>query len=153
MIILKNTKLEDLETLYFQQQDPEANVMAAFPARDYFTFMQHWNNKILNNPNNIAKTIFFNSEIAGSILSWQQESKHFVGYWIGREFWAKGIASQALSLLLEEISIRPIYAYVAEHNKASIRVLQKQGFQFLQSEKLQSPTHKEIINEWVFVLK
>ncbi|MFN8426694.1 MAG: GNAT family N-acetyltransferase [Anaerolineales bacterium] len=30
---------------------------------------------------------------AGSIGSWDMEGKREVGYWIGKEFWGKGIAT------------------------------------------------------------
>jgi RimJ/RimL family protein N-acetyltransferase len=51
-----------------------------------------------------------------------------VGYWIGREFWGRGLATRALSAFLHEVEERPIYAGVAETNVASIRVLEKCGF-------------------------
>lgn len=55
-----------------------------------------------------------------------------IGYFIGETFWGKGIASEAVALLLEYIKkhfdVIRIYAEVFEHNKASMRVLQKNGF-------------------------
>jgi RimJ/RimL family protein N-acetyltransferase len=50
-----------------------------------------------------------------------------VGYWLGREFWGKGIATQALAELVEELD-RPLYAEVSTNNIGSIRVLEKCGF-------------------------
>jgi RimJ/RimL family protein N-acetyltransferase len=51
-----------------------------------------------------------------------------VGYWIGRDFWGKGIATQALSLFLTEKKTRPLYAHVVKENIGSRRVLEKCGF-------------------------
>lgn len=51
-----------------------------------------------------------------------------LGYWIGREFWGRGIASAALSQFLHYETTRPLTAHVVKHNAASIRVLQKAGF-------------------------
>lgn len=51
-----------------------------------------------------------------------------VGYWIGREFWGRGIASAALGQFLRAEVARPLNARVAKHNTASIRVLRKAGF-------------------------
>jgi RimJ/RimL family protein N-acetyltransferase len=48
-------------------------------------------------------------------------------YWIGREFWAAG-PDAALAELLDVVDARPLYAYVAMSNLASIRVLEKCGF-------------------------
>ena len=49
-------------------------------------------------------------------------------YWLGREFWGKGIATWALTEFLVFEQCRPIYARVAKDNLASLRVLQKCGF-------------------------
>ena len=55
-----------------------------------------------------------------------------VGYFIGEEYWNKGIASVALSLACEygfkTLDIVRIHAGVYEHNLASQRVLEKCGF-------------------------
>jgi len=55
-----------------------------------------------------------------------------IGYFIGEPFWAKGIATEAVRLITEyvckEFNPVKIYAEVFEHNKASMRVLQKNGF-------------------------
>ncbi len=66
--------------------------------------------------------------VAGNIGSWQQNGQQLLGYWIGREFWGRGVATQALALLVDEVSIRPLYAHVVEHNVGSIRVLENVAF-------------------------
>jgi RimJ/RimL family protein N-acetyltransferase len=79
---------------------------------------------------NIHKTILYGDQVAGNIVSWEHDEEREVGYWLGREFWGKGIATQALSLFLEQVTTRPLVAYVVKHNLASIRVLEKCGFTF-----------------------
>ena len=54
--------------------------------------------------------------------------KREVGYWIDRAFWGRGIATTALTAFLRLEQTRPLYAGVAKHNVASIRVLEKCGF-------------------------
>ena len=66
--------------------------------------------------------------MAGNVVSWQQSGEQEVGYWLGREYWGKGIATRALSAFLDHFKTRPLYAHVAKHNRASIRVLEKCGF-------------------------
>ena len=56
------------------------------------------------------------------------DGQNAVGYWIAEHYWGRGIASRALALLLEEVTIRPLTAPVAKHNHASIRVLERCGF-------------------------
>lgn len=62
------------------------------------------------------------------MVSFQQSGETEVGYWIGKEYWGKGIATQALSDFLGHVETRLLYAHVAKHNIASLRVLQKCGF-------------------------
>jgi RimJ/RimL family protein N-acetyltransferase len=58
-----------------------------------------------------------------------------VGYWIGQDFWGRGIATRALRLFLEEVTIRPLYGRAAKDNRASIRVLEKCGFRLCGEDK------------------
>lgn len=66
--------------------------------------------------------------LAGNVLSFDFQGRREVGYWLGREFWGKGIASAALAEFLTIEPIRPLFGAVATHNAASFRVLQKCGF-------------------------
>jgi RimJ/RimL family protein N-acetyltransferase len=101
--------------------------MAAFPSRDRERFMAHWA-KIMADKTGTLKTILFDGQVAGNIVSWVQDGEQEVGYWIGREFWGKGIATKALETLLSVVTVCPLYAHVVRHNAASIRVLEKCGF-------------------------
>nr|WP_048058324.1 GNAT family protein [Pyrococcus yayanosii] len=55
-----------------------------------------------------------------------------LGYFLAKEFWGKGYATEAVSLALtyafEWINLRKVIARVYAPNKASIRVLEKNGF-------------------------
>jgi RimJ/RimL family protein N-acetyltransferase len=117
----------DLPILFEHQADPIANEMAAFRARDRDSFMAHWP-KILMNESTIIKTILYHGQVAGTVMSFIMESKREVGYWIGREYWGKGIATQALTEFLGCVNTRPLYGVVAKHNIGSRRVLEKCGF-------------------------
>jgi RimJ/RimL family protein N-acetyltransferase len=126
-LLLRDLIASDLPIFFKQQLDPVANQMADFPARDQDAFMAHWI-KILAEESNILKTILYDDQVAGNIVSWEQSGEREVGYWLGREYWGKGIATRALAAFLELVAARPLYAYVAKHNLASIRVLEKYGF-------------------------
>jgi len=102
--------------------------MALFPARDREAFDAHWR-RILADPSVTVRTIDYDGAVAGNVGSWEQEGRQLVGYWIGREFWGRGIATSALSQLVAELG-RPLYAWVARSNLGSIRVLEKCGFQW-----------------------
>ena len=101
--------------------------MAGFPARDRGPFMAHWN-RILADESVVKKTIHFQGEVAGNIVSFVNSGKREVGYWIGREFWGRGVGTRALAGFLRLETRRPLYASVARHNVASIKVLENCGF-------------------------
>ena len=101
--------------------------MAAFPPRERDAFMEHWGS-ILQDASGVHRTIELDGTVAGFVVLFGFEGRREVGYWVGREFWGRGIATRALAALLDEVSERPIYAGVAETNVASIRVLEKCGF-------------------------
>ncbi len=125
---------EDLPIFFEQQRDPIANEMADFPAREREAFFAHWRDKVLSNPNGIARTILCDGAVAGNIVSWIHSGQREVGYWLGREFWGKGIATRALEVFLSIDTTRPLHAFVVHHNLGSIRVLQKCGFTIIGSD-------------------
>jgi RimJ/RimL family protein N-acetyltransferase len=118
---------DDLPVFFDHQQDPEANRMAAFPPRERDAFMTHWHT-ILRDVTGVVRTVLLDGQVAGNVVAFDFEGRREVGYWIGRAFWGKGVATGALRTFLAEVTERPIYAGVAEHNVASIRVLEKSGF-------------------------
>lgn len=126
-VVLRDVTEADLPIFYEQQLDPDATAMAAFPSRDREAFMTHWA-KIMRDETVTQQTILYNGQVAGNIVSFPMEGETEVGYWIGKPFWGKGIATQALSAFLDLVKTRPLYAHVAKHNLASARVLQKCGF-------------------------
>jgi RimJ/RimL family protein N-acetyltransferase len=137
-LILRDVNDSDLPILFEQQLDPEATTMAAFPSRDRESFMAH-SAKIMANELMIFQAIVYNSQVAGSIGSWEMDDHWEVGYWIGKEFWGKGIATQALEQFLLIVKQRPLYAHVAKHNIGSKRVLEKNGFTVIGEDSYTNP--------------
>jgi RimJ/RimL family protein N-acetyltransferase len=125
--LLRDVSELDLDAFYEQQLDPEATRMALFPARDRESFDAHWQ-RLLTDDALTKKTIVYEGNVAGNVLSWEMDGRRLVGYWLGREFWGKGLATQALAELVDEVTARPLHAWVATSNVASIRVLEKCGF-------------------------
>lgn len=125
--MLRAVAASDLPAFFAHQSDPAAVAMAAFPARDRTAFDAHWE-RLLADPAVITRTIECGGAVAGNIGAWLQEGRVLVGFVLGREFWGRGIATGALSEFLELVAQRPLHALVAEHNRGSIRVLEKCGF-------------------------
>jgi RimJ/RimL family protein N-acetyltransferase len=126
-VTLRDVVEDDLPIFFEHQREPDANRMAAFPARDRESFFEHWH-KILADSSGVIKTIVADGAVAGNVLSFVHDGEREVGYWLGRDHYGKGIATRALAAFLAEFPPRPLYAHVAKHNRASIRVLEKCGF-------------------------
>jgi RimJ/RimL family protein N-acetyltransferase len=140
---LRDVEPDDLPLFFEHQRDPEAVAMVAFNSRDRPAFDAHWA-KILANETGLAKTIVVDGHTAGHLVSFLRDGKPEVGYWLDRAFWGRGIATDALSAFLQLEQRRPLYAGVAKHNGASIRVLQKCGFRFVTDEH-QDPGDSHVI--------
>lgn len=154
-IQLRDTEEIDLPLYFDWQRDPVANQMAAFTAKDpndRNAFMAHWS-KILNDDSVVKKTIVFEGRVVGSIAQFEMFGQPSVAYWIAREHWGQGFATEAVSQLLREVTIRPLYARAAKDNVGSLRVLEKCGFKVLRSEKGFAESRGREIEEVVLELK
>jgi RimJ/RimL family protein N-acetyltransferase len=132
-VLLRDVGEADLPVFFEHQLDPEATRIADFPSRDWEEFVAHWH-KILGDESVIKQTILFEGEVAGNVVSFVSSGEREVGYWIGREYWGKGVATRALAAFLDLERSRPLYAHVARHNAASIRVLENCGFRTMGEE-------------------
>jgi ribosomal-protein-alanine N-acetyltransferase len=56
-----------------------------------------------------------------------------LGYWVGEPHWGRGMATQAIKKIttygFKELKLHRISAYVFDFNKASMRALEKNGFE------------------------
>lgn len=62
-----------------------------------------------------------------------QRHSAMIGYWLGEAYWGRGIMTRAVGALTERALAAPdlyrVYAFVFAWNKASMRVLEKAGYQ------------------------
>jgi RimJ/RimL family protein N-acetyltransferase len=151
-VLLREVFESDLPIFYEQQLDPVATSTAAFPSRARPAFDAHWQ-KILADSRNTIRTILYEDQVAGNILSFELADKREVGYWLGREYWGKGIATRALELFLGLVQTRPLFAHVAQHNLGSLRVLQKCGFEICGEDKIPFGEPGVEVAEWILKLE
>lgn len=83
-----------------------------------------------------------------------------IGYWLGESYWGKGIISNALNdvidYIFENTEIIRLFTSVFEYNKASVRVLEKNGFRkvgiqtkaALKNGKIFDMYSYELIKDW-----
>ena len=93
---------DDLPIFFEYQLDKDANYMAAFTSKDPTdreAFNVHWE-KIRTAETVVIKTIIYEEKVVGSVLSYEDEGKPEISYWLGKGYWGRGIATQALAEFL-----------------------------------------------------
>lgn len=168
-VSLREVRREDLETLFRQVNEPEGMRMVG-SVRDSHTdhdaYMARWET-IFGNEKVTVRTIVVpggdgSEVIAGSIACFERVAEPSrpcrllpgpeIGYWLGRAFWGKGIASEAVRQFVAEVPRRPLYARAASDNVASIRVLQKAGFREIGREMFFANMRGKEIEETLMVV-
>jgi RimJ/RimL family protein N-acetyltransferase len=150
-VVLRDVSEDDLPIFFEHQRDPAANRMADFPARDRDAFMAHWT-KIMRDATVVTRTVVVEGHVAGNVVCWGPSDDRAVGYWIGRDYWGKGVATRALESFLLLLGTRPLYAHVAKHNLASLRVLQKCGFTISGTAQVASSASSVDVEELILKL-
>ncbi|NDZ61640.1 GNAT family N-acetyltransferase [Streptomyces anulatus] len=129
---LRNVETADLEAFLAYEHDPEAVRRSRFPPREREAFMTHWTTRVLGDPANLVRTVVVDEgttgNVAGNIVAWWEGERRFIGYWLGRPYWGRGIGTRALTAFLELETARPLYADPAVGNTGSVRLLEKCGF-------------------------
>jgi ribosomal-protein-alanine N-acetyltransferase len=103
--------------------------------------------------------VVYNGKIAGSIgcvLKTDINRKTVeIGYFIGENFWGKGIATEAVKQLVDFISTRlsvvRVETHVFAHNKISMKVLQKNGFYLEAINRKAAIKNNVLIDDYVWV--
>ena len=120
----------DLPIFFEHQRDPLGVYMAAFTVKDpddRAAFDDHWC-RLRNDPTILMRTIEVDGQPAGHVSSYVGNVGLEVTYWLGREYWGRGIASAALQAFLLAQTHRPLRGRAAADNAASLRVMEKCGF-------------------------
>jgi RimJ/RimL family protein N-acetyltransferase len=139
VVSLRPLAASDLPILFEQQRDPEANRRAAFGAADpddRAAFDAHWK-RILADPEVEVRTIETGGEVAGCISRWRDPELDAadVSFWLGSQFWGRGIATAALAAFLSMVPDERLYGRAASTNPGSVRVLERNGFRLVRVER------------------
>lgn len=144
-ILIREVRDSDLPEFFEQQKDPRSNAMAGVAARDAENFAAHWQ-KIRSDGCNHLRTIVLGETVAGHLVSWAVEDTRYIGYWIGRKLWGRGLATRALTLFLDEVSERPLHAMISRDNAGSRRVLERNGFVQLPMDAADRKVRRFVLN-------
>ena len=126
-IELREVQPADVDVFYHHQADPAAAQLAAVATRDRASHERHWA-RIMADPEVVIRTVLVQGEVAGQVLSFVSQGHRVVGYWLGRPWWGRGVATAALGAFLAVEQRRPLGATVAEAKAASLRVVSRHGF-------------------------
>lgn len=153
-IRLRRTMSADLEQLFLFQLDAEACHQAAFMSKDHADKTAYFEkyNRILNDPNINIQTIMAGETIVGSVSKFVMEGDAEITYWIDKQFWGQGIATNALTAFLKIESTRPIFGRTAFDNVGSQRVLEKCGFVRVGADRGFANARQAEIEEFVYKL-
>jgi len=93
---------------------------------------EEWLNNI--NHDNLLFSIFRNNSLIGGVgLSLEEDNNWDLGFWIGRDHWGKGYATEAAMGLIQnaqkEFNFKQIEACYIKGNIGSSNVLRKLGFE------------------------
>lgn len=153
-IKLRPTVVDDLETLFEFQLDPEANHLAAFTSKDSANkeaYIKKFT-RLLADPTVNNQTIMAGTAIAGSVAKFIMDGAAEITYWIDKPFWGKGVATAALKDFLAIETTRPIFGRVAFDNLGSQKVLEKCGFVRIGTDKGFANARQTEIEEFIYRL-
>jgi RimJ/RimL family protein N-acetyltransferase len=128
-VSLRGVTDDDLFVFLAYEHDPEAVRRSRFTPRPRDAFLRHWRERVLGDPDCLVRTVTVGGATAGSVVSWTEGGRRFVGYWLGRPYWGRGVGTRALGLFLEMERVRPLYADPFGGNTASVRLLERHGFE------------------------
>ncbi|MEU9476194.1 GNAT family protein [Streptomyces sp. NPDC048191] len=128
-VSLRGVTDDDLYVFLAHEHDAEAVRRSRFTPRPRDAFLTHWRERVLGDPDSLVRTVTVGGEVAGNIVSWTQGERRFVGYWLGQPYWGRGVGTRALGLFLQLERVRPLYADPFHGNTASVRLLERHGFE------------------------
>jgi len=77
-----------------------------------------------------------------------------IGYWLGEAFWGRGVVTEAVRAItqwaFDNFNLSRIYAGVLEWNPASMRVLEKAGYQFEGRLRKAVVKQNQVMDEFIY---
>ena len=135
---LRPWKREDAASLVRHANNPAVarNLRDGFPHPYTIKDARQWLEMVASNRSDMILAIEVNSEASGGIgLHGLKDVYRYnaeLGYWLSESYWGRGILSDAVGQMVAFTFNRTrwlrIFATIYEHNLASMRVLEKNGF-------------------------
>lgn len=165
MLVSENIKLSKIEKSHSDELSSIANnksiwlnLRDVFPHPYSILDAENFIDMVSAESPQLTFGIFFENKLAGVIglapFTDVNRIKAEVGFWIGEQFQGKGIASTALKLMCEyafkELGFVRLEAFVFEQNKASVKVLKKNGFSLDATLEKSAKKNGVILDQFLF---
>lgn len=109
-----------------------SNIPFPYSKQDAIDWISDTNSNSLTKPNAVE----LDGHIVGCVSYWPHQPSGFeVGYWVGKDFWGRGVCTEALKRLMASDGFpvhHDTFAKVMAQNLGSQRVLNKCGFSLLE---------------------
>ncbi|WP_127819214.1 GNAT family N-acetyltransferase [Microbacterium sp. CPCC 204701] len=153
-IELRPLEDDDLDAVFEMMRDRDAIDMAAFTAKDPHdrAAFDAWIERQRISPDVQFFVVTENGGFAGTAGAFTVDGDREVTYWIARHAWGRGVATEALRLLISREPTRPLFARAAAHNTGSIAVLERNGFTEVSRNVDFAPGLGREVEEIVFTL-
>ena len=142
-----------------------ANVNIKFNNKDYLLSCDNGQEESLkklvnlkmSNKHKLDLSIFLGDELIGGVgLALDDDDYYELGYWVGKDYWGKGYATESSKYLLEYALEKLISPKIkSDHfinNIASANVLKKLGFKEVGIEKIYSNSNKKEMDMMLLIL-
>lgn len=141
-LILRPWKEEDAFWVYTYCKDPIIGNMAGFPVHTSMEDSRNIVQNVLMGPLSYAIVLKEENHVIGSITIRIGENSNLpiseneadLGYWIGKEYWKHGYATEACKEMVryafEELKVDNLWCGYFDGNLSSKRVQEKAGFQY-----------------------
>jgi RimJ/RimL family protein N-acetyltransferase len=153
-IELRDLDDDDLDAVFEMMRDRAGVEMAAFTAADPDDrgVFDEWMARHRTAPEVSMFVVTEDGGFAGTAAVFSVDGDREVTYWIARHAWGRGVATEALRILVSREPERPLFARVAAHNAASIAVLTRVGFTEVSRDVDFAPGVGREVEEIVMVL-
>ena len=158
--IIRNFKMSDKTSITKHANNRKIwrNVRNAFPHPYTETNAEQWISSMLEEKIKTKFAIVVEGKAIGGIGVEKKGDIYCqtmeLGYWIGEEYWNKGITTEVIQLItdyaFEEFDLMRLEAYVYHWNVGSMRVLEKTGFRKEAILKKRVFKDGEYVDEHVF---
>ena len=153
-IELRDLEDDDLDAIFEMMRDPVSVERAAFTAADPDDrgAFDTWIARERSSPDVSMWVVTENGGFAGTAALFTVDGDREVTYWIAPHASGRGVATQALRLLVAREPERPLFARCAGHNLASLAVLNKVGFTEVERGSAFAPGLGQEVEEIVLTL-